>query len=396
MAYTVQKAKDDLSAMMHGGTVDDLQNLSSLFNRAARQVVSQLDPISTKRIANISNTIHDDVYLYTAPSDLKGKKVIDIRPQANRTVADNFTQRYTEDFGKRKSIKDKIFVVDYKDGNRYLRISENVSPKPVLINDMNDITSNGTWAVSGDATNLTKDTISFTSGGASLNFDLNASGSAGVLSNSTMMQVDLTDHDEQATLFTRVSLPDTSIITNVILRWGNDSSNYWHRTVTTQHDGTAFKNGFNLLGFEWNGATEVGTVDPSAIDYLHVTITYDGTAETDIRVDEITSSIGQIYEIEYYSKFLFRSPAGVYTDTIDAEVDTSHIINLDTEAANIFLYELARSAAQQTQGADAGLDLSFLNGELYGFGREGGMYRKYKADNPSDWSRPISTYYSIR
>lgn len=390
MAYTVQNALDDVSGMMHGGTTDDIQNLSSLFNRTARILLSKLDPVETKRITNITNPIHDDVYLYTAPSDLKDKKVIDIRPQVNRTVADNFSQVYTEAFGKRESISDNLFVVDFKDGTRYLRISKNVSPAPTVINNVNGITDNGTWAVSGDASNLTEDSLNYVSGGKSLNFDLDASGSTAIISNSTMTQVDLTDHDEQSTLFAWVYLPDASIITNVILRWGNDSSNYWSATATAQQDGTAFRNGWNLVSFAWNGATETGTVTPSAIDYLHVTITYDGTAETDIRVDNIISSLGQIFEIEYYSKFLFQNTSGVFVETIDATTDTAFTINLDSTSYTIFTYELAKGAAQQLQGEDMVADVSFLNNELTS------MYRKYKADNPSDWSRPISTYYTIK
>lgn len=357
-------------------------------------MLMQIDPAETRRITNLTNAIHDDYYNYSLPSDVKGNKIIDIRPQVNRNTSDQFRQRFSEEFDLRKAVEDDIFQVKHDDGSKSIRISKDISPGPTTINSCNNLTDNGTWAADGTyASNLTQDTLYYVSGSASLNFDLASGGSAGYIENSTMTAVDLSDHDEVGSFFVHAYLPDASIITNVILRWGNDlTANYWVRTVTEQHDGTAFRNGWNILRFDWNGATETGTVAPATIDSLRVTITYDGTAETDIRIDNITCSIGEIFEIEHYSKYLFRNSSGTW---LELPSDDTDIINLDTDSNNIFIYECLSEVAQQIQGEDMGADFQYAQFKLYGDSKNLGLYQLYKTQWPSEDIVPSGTYYRL-
>jgi hypothetical protein len=254
------------------------------------------------------------------------------------------------------------------------------------------LTSNGSWAAGGGASNLTLDELQYIYGSAALNFDLGSGGSVGYIEISDMTDVDLSNHDEIGAVFANVYIPDPDIITNFIMRWGNDSSNYWSVTVTSPHDQSDFKTGWQILKFEWNGATETGTVDPETIDYLRLSVTYDGTAETDMRVDKITCSNGEIYEQEYYSEFLFENSAGTW---IAKPTATTDIINLDEDGYNIFLNECGMLACQQMEGADAKADLEFFKEQLYGDGtRENmGLYHKYKVDHPSQSRKPRSYYW---
>lgn len=392
MAYTILNATDDLTGILHGTNVDKVTNLSSLFQRGGRNVLAKLDPIETIRIQNLTNALHEDIFDYALPSDVKGDGIIDIRPQVNRTEFDNFSQFSSEPFDLSKHLsggRNRI-QIKYDDGIKSIRIAKTISPRPIAIHQMDSITNNGTWAVGGDATNLTQDKITFVFGNASLNFDMNASGSAAHIENSTMSQVDLTDHDEVSSLFINIYLPDPSIITSVNLRWGNSATVHWNRTVTTAHDATAFRTGWNILRFDWDGATQTGNVDPSVIDTLRVTVNYDGTAETDIRVDKITSSLGKIFEIEYYSKFIFRTSAGVFQETTS---DDSDIINLDTESYNIFLFEVAEMLAQQIQGSDSTFDVNYFSKKLHGDNREKGLYRIYRDEHPSRRIKMQGEYY---
>ena len=52
------------------------------------------------------------------------------------------------------------------------------------------------------------------------------------------------------------------------LRFGSSYSAYYQSSVTAQFTGSAFKQGWNLLGFNWNTATITGSPSTSAIDYL--------------------------------------------------------------------------------------------------------------------------------
>lgn len=397
MSQSISNLKDDLIGITHGANLNKVKNLNSLFFRAAGNLLAMIDSVETKRTMQLTNAIHDDVYDYSAPADLKGNKVIDIRPQVNRGIQNNFSQGFTEDFDLRKALKEgkEIFTVRHNSGTKSLRIAATHNSKRVTIHACDNITDNGTWAASSDASNLTQDTLNYVSGSASLRFDLAAGGTSGVLTNSTLTQVDITDHDEVGSLFLWLYFPTGSAITSVNLRWGNSSTVYWNRSVTATHEGLSFQNGWNLLRFDWNGATETGTVDPAVIDYVRVAITYSSASILSAcRLDNIVVSIGSIYEIEYYSKYLFQTSAGTWQETTSADGD---IINLDTESYNLFRYECALAIAQQLQGEDSNFDVNYFRTELYGDGspRNPGKYKLYAMSNPSEAIKRQSSYYRI-
>lgn len=387
---TISDVKNSLAGMMHSTDLNKVTNIDDLFRRAANKVLAEINPPETIQIAQITNAVHAEIYDYSAPSDLKGNMVIDIRPQVNRELEDRLGQRFIEPFDLRK--KNNTFAVRYDAGGKSLRLSKAISPSAKTLHNMNSITANGTWAVGGDATNLTADDLNYMSGSACLNFDVDGSGTTGYIEISDMTDIDLSDQDEIGQIFVRVYIPDSSAVTNFILRWGNDSSNYWHATVTSPHDQSTFKTGWNILRFNWNGATEVGTVAPATIDYLRLTVTYDGTADTDFRVDKIACSAGEIWEIVYYSKYLFRTSGGTWQETTSNNTD---ILNLDVDGYNIFLNECAILVAQQVQDDSMTQDIDFFKKELYGDPtkpRQKGLYSQYRAKNPSQVKKPIDFY----
>ena len=394
MDYTISNLKNDLAGILHSTSLNKVKNQTELINRAARTVIGKIDPDMTKKISQITNAVHDSIFDYTLPSDLKGKKVIDIRPQINREANEQFSQKFSQEFDVLK----KGFQIRHNAGTKSLRLKAPIGTAAKVLHNMNSLTSNGTWTAVDDATNLTLDTLNKFSGSASLNFDVNALGSTGSieLASADMTQVDLSDLEDIAQLFVQVYIPDPSIVTNWILRWGSSASAYWTVTVTAPHDQDTFKTGWQTLAFDWNGATKTGSPDSSAIDYLKVTVTYDGTVETDIRVDKISASSGVIYEIEYYSENLFRSSSGTYKTRTTDDTD---IVNLDEDSYNILLNEVAYLAAQQQQGADATFDRNFFREELYGNPNltppKRGLYDIYETDHPGETIRPRSTYYNI-
>ena len=75
---TIADAKNDLEGIIHSSNLTKVVNINSLFQRAARNLLSKIDSSGTKRIAQITDAIHDEIYDYTAPTDLKGNKIIDI------------------------------------------------------------------------------------------------------------------------------------------------------------------------------------------------------------------------------------------------------------------------------------------------------------------------------
>lgn len=378
MAYTIADIKNDLEGILKGQSTSKITNILTLINRSARQVLLDCDPQETKVVGDLE--LFDEVFDYAPPTDLKGNKVIDIRPQVNRKVRENFTQTYSEQFDLRKFRDDVMFTFEFNSGVKKLRVKKNLT-QGTTIDTISGISDNGTWAVGNDATNLTEDNRVFKSDNASLNFDLDGSTTDGFIQNSTLTAVDLSDHEDQSSLFAWGYFPDASAITSADLQWGSSTTAFWNRTVTVPVFGSGFVNGWNQLKFAWNGATKTLSPDSSAINFLRATINYDGVAETDIRVDNVVSTLPELNELHYYSKFIFSNSAGVFQETATDDTDT---VNLDTETFNLLLWKISEYAVQQVP--DFG-DVKYF----------AGMYaqtlRRYKAIYKSEIEKPKQQYY---
>jgi hypothetical protein len=377
MAYTIADVKTDLATVLKGATTDEITNILPLINRAGRQVLADVDPEETRRTESITNAIYDKIYDYQVPTDLKGKKVVDIRPFVNRDS--KFTQVLTEDFDYNK--ENNTFNIFYNKGIRSLRLSKALNSGTVL-SSCNSLTSEGTWTAGGDATNLTLDDLYYVSGSGALNFDWTATTSADVYI-TLITSVDLTDFEDIASVFAYVYIPDSTLITSFTLDWGSSASAYWSKTVTTSNN-SAFHNGWNLLRFDWNGATKTGSPDSSAVDYVKLTITHTADAETDFRLDEIICTNGEIFEIDYYSSYLFKTTAGVW---IEEATDDTDELNLDLDSYNLFLNKLAEFTCQSVRNDMT--DAAYFKGEY-----DRGVIN-YQVNHPNESKQPINTYYTL-
>lgn len=374
---TIAQIKDDLIADLHLTSINKIRNFNALARRAGNQVLLDIDPFETIRVSEFN--LYDQVYDYSPASDLKGDKIIDIRPQGIRDKGDNFTKTYIEEFDLNK--KNKDFTLEIDDAVKILRVRKDLE-KSVLLHDCDSTTANGTWAADGGASGLAADTIYKQQGSASLNFDIGAAG--GYIENSTMTSNDLTDHENQSSLFVWIYIPDSSLITNFNLRWGSGTGAYWHRTVTTPHFGTAFKNGWNLLRFDWNGATKVGSPVVTAIDTLRFTVV-STSSDTDIRLDAIYSRLPVIYEQVYYSKLIFRDSASSWTDLV---TDDNTILNLDVDSYQVYLTKLKELASRQLAGEDSSFDYQAFRADYIE------AVKKYKAVYPSQKSKAKNRYWT--
>ena len=359
-----------------------------IVNRAVRYVLGDMDMRSTKRRSQLSPNLFADIYDYTAPSDLKAHKIIDLKKQVNRPGSDFFILVDEQDFDRLKTISSQRIAIRDADFNQILRIDGIEGTDKTTIHNGDSLTSNGTWAATADASNLTLDTDNFITGSGSLNFDMAAGGATGYIELTGATQVDLTDFDETGSIFVWVFIPDYSdaeadTVTNFILRWGNDSSNYWSRTVTTTNEGLTFFDGWNLLRFDWNGATETGTVVPAEIDYLRFTVTKSTNlnADTDWRVDDITVRKGDIYDVIYYSKFGWQTSGASY---IEESTATTDLLIADTEEVEIIAFKAAEMASQELKEYT---DATYLKKE-YQEARD-----RYKSNYHSEALKLHNNYY---
>lgn len=388
MSYSITNAKADLEGMLHGTTLNQITNLNGVFNRAGRQLIEDIDPQETKRLTEFTNPIFYQVYDYAIPTDLKGNKVIDIRPQTTRYPQDVYNQDYNQAFDLAKGwwSSGNQFTINFDSGVKTIRINSPFLPQGTVVNQISGVNDNGTFNVGGGASNIATNNINFINFGGSIQFNLDAGQATGYVENSTMSSQDLSDQVNQGTEFIFVYLPDASAITSVSLRWGSSSADYYTRTKTVNQQGNAFENGWNLLSFDWVNATTVGSPDASEIDYVRITFSYDSTLQTGVLINSYASRMGTILILEYYSKYLFRDGlTGVFQETV---TDDSNLLNLDTESYNLFLYQTALLAAQQQQGKGLlSFDSKFFSD----------MYEKdvarYMAMYKSEVQKPRSIYY---
>lgn len=387
MAYSVQTAKNDLQGVLHGTQLNQITNLDGIFNRTARQLLLDLDPQETKRLLEFANPIFNSVFDYPIAADVKGNKIIDIRPQVRRLPVDIWTQAYNQAFDILKTnilSQSDMFTINFNTGLKTLRINAPFLNEPIIVNQIEAISTNGTWAVGGTASNLAVNNSNFVQGSGSLQFDSTVG--AAYLENSTMSQINLSSYINQSSFFIWVYISIGTNLTSVNLRIGSDSSNYYSLTVTTNQQSIAFINGWNLCQFQWSSMSVTGSPVTTAIDYARITLNTTGT-NTACKINGLDSILGSILEYEYYSKYMFRNVStGAFQETV---LDDSDLINLDTESYNIFFNLLAYFTVQQQQGIDA----EKYDGPFFKKAYEDGVMRyksMYKAEN----QKPQTTYYA--
>lgn len=388
MAYAISDLKTDLTGVLHGTTLNQITALDNLIDRAARQLLLELDPQETKRVLQFTGPVFNTVYDYPIATDVKGNKIIDIFPQVRRLPQDVWTQAYNQAFDVVKQglfSSPNMFTMNYDTGIRSIRINAPFLNPPVVLNQAESTTDNGTWAAGGTASNLATNNQNYVQGGGSLQFD--AATGAAYLENNTMGAVDLSDVVNQAYLFAWVYIPTGSELTSVNLRWGSSSSDYYSVTATQNQQGNAFVDGWNQCQFPWLNASVVGSPDSSAIDYLRVTLNVTGD-QTACLINGIDSILGTILSYEYYSKYMFRdSSTGAFQETV---TDDTNLINLDTDSYNLLFNLVAFYAFQQQQGMDALFYDANMFGQLYQTG-----IARYKALYKSEVQKPQSSYYTI-
>ena len=387
-SYSIQTLIGELEGILHGTTANQIQNLYGVINRAARQVLLDVDPQETKRTQEFINPIFNSVFDYPIAADVKGNKLIDIFPQVQRIPRDIWTQQYNQAFDVAKQniyASANMFTMNFDTGIKTVRINAPFLNAPTVINQMESITDNGTWATGGTADNLSVNNTNWVQGAGSLQFDT-TTGSAWI-QNTTMTSVDLSEVENQASLFVWVYVPTGTSLTSVALRWGSSQTAYWHNTVTVNQQGNAFVNGWNLCEFVWSEAAKVD--GPDAADIHHVRVTLDTTDDmTGVLLNGCDCILGTILSYEYYSKYMFRDAiTGAFQETV---TDPSNLINLDTESFNLMVYKVAELAVQQQQGMDA----SLYDGPYFANQYQAALARyktMYKAEN----QKPQSMYYPM-
>lgn len=390
--FQISDVAGEITGMLHGTTLNQITEITGCWNRAARRIIDDLDPQETKIVAQFGK-VYDGVFDYPLAIDVKGNKIIDLFPQANRTLRDNFQQVYNKDFDLTKNyslVPD--FTPRYSGAVRTIRINAQNLQTGILINSADGYNTNGTWVAGANVSNVGTNNQYFTDGAAgSVSFQLNQTGiagSIGIIENSTMAPVDLTNHYNNADEFFSFYIPNASGITSIRYRFGSSSTAYYDSgDITTEQLGGAFVDGWNDVKKVWSDFTIVGSPTISAIDYIRIAITYDGTLQTQVLLNQFWSRLGRIFNQEYYSKYLFRD--AITNEFIPQWTDDTNYVNLDIDSINLFVFAALGEIVQQQQGADA---LYFDANEAEQ--RYTSALASYKLKYRSETQKPHTQYYT--
>lgn len=382
MSYSITTVNADLSAVLHGTTLNKVANLNNLHNRTARQLLMDIDPIETVRKVLTTTPLYNQIWDYACPTDLKGDRIIDISPQYIRTPSQIIGQTYNQpfDISKNEYAPSSAFTIQWNNYIRTIRINDTTLPQGITLDTCEATTG---WTANSTASNLTEDNVNYATGSGSLSFDV-TTGTGSV--SKTISTLNMSAQLNQASLFYYLYLPTGSQLTSTAIRWGSDSSNYYTRTLSVTNEGNAFATGWNLIRADWLGATVVGSPVVTGITYIDIIVTVTAN-QTGIKLDSIVSNMGLYRTVEYYSKFLYRdATTGAFQETV---TDNSNLINLDTDSYNLYLYLLAFYADQQIQGVSS----LFFDGSFFGQEYQKAKTR-YTSMIKSQVQKPGESYYT--
>lgn len=369
------------------GKIGMLIDENETVNRAVRQYTTDVDARSSRRKSLLSPNLFNGIDDYTCNSDLDAFKLIDIPAQAKRQDGEFFLVPPAE-FAIKKQ-KGMVSIKDYN-GTRALQVVSNVNDQQLVASELDSLTSasadGSSWVLFGDATSVAQDIDDFVKGAGSLKFNISAAGgtTAGI-QHSALNPVDMTDYfGGTSAFFIWVKINSTTNLTNYILRFGTDASNYYSKTVTTQADGTAFVAGWNLLKFDVSSYSTTGTPTNTNIKYfvIYMTKTAGKVSETDYKFDWLVLKRGVIHYVDYYSKYGWQSSAAAYKEN---STDDSDLLVADKDEYEIIIEKATELAAREVKEYDVAKESERLYKE---------KVRAYQLRNPSEAKIFTSQYYA--
>jgi len=383
--YTRTQLKTDMNKGIHG-KVGILINADDTMNRAVRQALG-VDKRSSRRRATLSPNLFNGIFDYACPSDLDGLKLIDIPAQAKRGDGEFFLVPTTE-FSIKKP-KGAVAVKDFN-GTRVLQINSSIADKEIVAAELDSLTSGSSdgssWALFGDGTSLAADTDDFIKGAGAIKWNISsAGGTTAGIQHSSINAIDMTDYfGGTSAFFVWAKINSITNLTNYILRFGTDSSNYYYKTVTTQADGTAFVAGWNLLKFDVSSYSTTGTPTNTNIKHfaIYMTKTAGKVSETDYKFDWLVLKRGVVHNVEYYSKYGWQSSAGAYKENSTDDLD---LLVADTDEYEMIIEKAVEIAGREVKEFDIAREAERLYKE---------KVAEYKLRNPSEAKIMTSEYYA--
>lgn len=339
LTITLAQLKSDIASKMKGTSIREVKDFYGKASAAANRMLARIDTEETRRTVTMTTPFFDNINDYALVTDFK--RMIDIRPTAGRDKMlnqSNFGQTTPKQFDINKDWDSSC--IRWNNMVRTLRVQTLPSASVVKMDSFDSSTANGSWAASGDISGLYTEVLNYLEGNGSLGMNLSGSTGTGYIENSTALATDLSSYlyEDSSNLFFYIPTGYSSRFTNFKLRRGDSASTYREATATTKADGTAFSDGWNQIKFDWTSASTQGVMTNTLNTYRRLTVTTTtGAAINGCLVDNWTNSLGTLYEIEYYSEYLFRTTTGTW---IQSPTVDSDLVNISPSSYEIFKEEM--------------------------------------------------------
>lgn len=387
--HTVADLKDSIAGLLTGTNLNNVTGLDNAIERAARGLCQQADIPEASGVQPI--LMYGGVYYYPAPDTLFGTAITDIRRQGDSQTTIDYSYKVPlDEFSRNKGRLPNGFMLslEYKNGVGALGISSPIPFPQAIIDPMNDTDG---WTAAGSASSLAQDITNYYNPPASLRFTLTGS-STGTLTKTLTNPNDWSLYEDVGVAFLAIQLPAGSTATNltsVALRLGSDSTNYNEVSDTDGFLGAWIANDWLLVALDFAGASQTGTPDWTAIDYVQVRLAHTGTF-TNFRVGGLWMSLPTPIEVLFQSSAIFLAQ-GSSTPLQSITTDNDTIV-LNDAAYTLLEYEGAVSVGVQDAGGVATPLIQNYMNMLHN--PETGLYVKYRADNPSEELRSVGSYWN--
>ena len=369
-----------------------------ILNEALRILRGEIDLIGLKR-QSTPFIVYKNIYEYPAPTDLSYDKIVefvddsDVNLVFEKTTPKEFYSNRNPELGttfRRDVISfdnplgqklDGVYSIEMEDGSPYLLVRHSFSLTTTILHNGDTYDGNGTWAASDDATNVYTDTQVYKEGTGSVTFDSLGGTTAVSIANATMTAVDLSSISTKGKVFVYVYLP--AVPSSITLRWGSSSTDYWQASITTRHNGLAFKVGWNLISAQWPSSASLGSPSATAVDYAKITLTYASAAvRTGYRIDSLMFALGRGVSAKYYSTYGVTNSSGTRQEQFTDNGDTS-VLREDED--DILIQQATQIALKELREFNEAAD--HLERDLKP------MKTSYALKNPSQNEMRSYTYY---
>lgn len=346
LQVSLAQMKADIIPMLKGTSLRQIRDFYGTVAKASNRMLARLDPEETRRTMTLASPFYASVRDYVMANDYK--RMIDIRPQTIRRGPgdSNFNQTAARQF--REKIRPNTFSIGWNNMVRTLRAQVLPDASIISLDSFDGPSANGLWVASNDASGLYTEPLNYVQGNGSLGLNLSGVTGIGTITNSTVpAALDLSSFLNEDSSFIFFYLPvgtGTRFNGFTFLR-GDNALNYRSVLVTTRQDGTAFQDGWNFIANPWWLGSNTGSPTNKSNQYRQITINYSiGVAINGFLIDSWTNDLGKIYEMEYYSEYMFRTALGVWIQTPTQDSD---LVNVGTASYEILKTEMMIDITQE-------------------------------------------------